>query len=64
MKMRTFEIDDGESIPITVIVDAEGFHITQTDNMGLEDNISLSWAHLEGLFELTDKLESMVNVRH
>jgi hypothetical protein len=61
---RIFEIDDGDTLPITVIVDADGFHITQQDNMGLEDHISLSWTHLMGLFELTDKLESMIHVRH
>lgn len=60
-----YEIDDQESLPITVIVDAEGFHLTQTDNMGLEDHISLSWSHLSGIFEITQKIEGMFkHVRH
>jgi hypothetical protein len=64
MTMRTFELDDGETLPLTVIVDSDGFHITQTDNMGIEDHLSLSWAHLMGLFELTEKMESQFHVRH
>jgi len=63
-KQRTYEIDDGQSMPITVIVDEDGFHLTQTDNMGLEDNLSLSWDHLLGLIELTEKVMENFYVRH
>ena len=62
---RTFEIDDGESIPLIMIVDAEGFHITQSDYSGYEDQISLSWSHIMGLLEIIDKLEGPTDyVRH
>ena len=62
---KIYEVDDGDTLPLTVIVDAEGFHITQQDNMGIEDNISLSWSHLMGIFEIVEKLEgSFKNVRH
>ena len=62
---RTFEIDDGDSIPLVLIVDAEGFHITQSDYSGYEDQISLSWSHIMGLLEIIDKLEGPTDhVRH
>jgi hypothetical protein len=60
-----FEIDDGEVLPLVLIVDEEGFHITQTDNIGYEDQISLSWSHVMGLLEVIDKLEGQTDyVRH
>lgn len=64
--IRSFEIDDGDSLPIVVLVDTEGFHLTQTDNMGLEDHISLSWSHIMGLLEMIETLEEGTtrNVRH
>ena len=40
-----FELDDEENMPVTIIVDTEGFHITQQDYQGFEDHISLSWIH-------------------
>lgn len=62
---RTFEIDDEDSIPLVLIVDADGFHITQTDYSGYEDQISLSWSHIMGLLEIIDKLEGPTDhVRH
>lgn len=62
---RTFEIDDGESIPLIMIVDDEGFHITQVDYSGYGDHISLSWSHIMGLLEIIDKLEGPTDyVRH
>lgn len=64
--IRSFEIDDGDSLPIVILVDTEGFHLTQTDNMGLEDHISLSWSHIMGLLEMIETLEEGTtrNVRH
>ena len=62
---RTFEIDDGNAIPLVLIVDADGFHITQSDYSGYEDQISLSWSHIMGLLEIIDKLEGPTDhVRH
>lgn len=64
--IRSFEIDDGDSRPIVVLVDTEGFHLTQTDNMGLEDQMSLSWSHIMGLLEMIETLDegTTKNVRH
>ena len=64
--IRSFEIDDGDSLPIVILVDTEGFHLTQTDNMGLEDHISLSWSHIMGLLEMIETLDegTTKNVRH
>lgn len=62
---RIFEIDDGDSIPLVLIVDAEGFHLTQTDNVGYEDHVSLSWSHVMGLIEVIENLEGQTDhVRH
>ena len=62
---RMFEIDDEDSIPLVVIVDADGFHITQSDYSGYEDQVSLSWSHIMGLLEIIDKLEGPTDhVRH
>jgi len=64
--IRSFEIDDGDTLPIVVLVDTEGFHLTQTDNMGLEDHMSLSWSHIMGLLEMIETLDegTTKNVRH
>ena len=64
--IRSFEIDDGDTLPIVILVDTEGFHLTQTDNMGLEDHISLSWSHIMGLLEMIETLDegTTKNVRH
>jgi hypothetical protein len=64
--MRSFDLDDGDTLPIVVLVDPEGFHLTQTDNMGLEDHVSLSWSHIMGLLELIETLDegTTKNVRH
>ena len=64
--IRSFEIDDGDTLPIVILVDTEGFHLTQTDNMGLEDHISLSWSPIMGLLEMIETLDegTTKNVRH
>jgi hypothetical protein len=54
-----FELNDGENMPVTVIVDTEGFHITQQDYEGFEDHISLSWTQMTGLFEIVERIEGM-----
>tara|TARA_B110000093_G_scaffold182773_1_gene230364 strand:+ start:2793 stop:3005 length:213 start_codon:yes stop_codon:yes gene_type:complete len=60
-----FELDDGQNMPVTVIVDTDGFHITQQDYEGYEDHISLSWHNLTGLFKIVERIEGMFkNGRH
>ena len=54
-----FELDDEENMPVTIIVDTEGFHITQQDYQGFEDHISLSWIQMAGLYEIVERIEGM-----
>ena len=66
----SLEIDDGESEnPLQTIIDSDGIHITQTDNMGLEDHVSLSWGHLEAILDVLEDMnkkyeQGTYNVRH
>lgn len=65
-EIRSFEIDDGETLPIVCLVDAEGIHFTQQDNMGLEDQLSFSWSHVLGFLDILEKIKTKDNnyVRH
>ena len=54
-----FEIDDGDTMPITIIVDRDGFHLTQPDYNHGDDQISLSWEQLMGLIEVVERTEGM-----
>lgn len=60
-----YEIDDGDTMPITIMVDPDGFHLTQPDYNHGDDHISMSWEQLMGLFEVVEKIEGMYqNGRH
>jgi len=54
-----YEIDDGETMPITIMVDPEGFHLTQPDYSWGDDHITITWTQLMGLFEVVEKIEGM-----
>ena len=54
----SLEIDDGQSEnPLQAIIDTDGIHITQTDNMGLEDHVSLSWGHIEAILDVLEDMQ-------
>lgn len=60
-----YEIDDGDTMPITIMVDPDGFHLTQPDYNHGDDHISMSWEQLMGLFEVVERIEGMYqNGRH
>lgn len=54
-----YEIDDGETMPITIMVDPDGFHLTQPDYSWGDDHITITWTQLMGLFEVVEKIEGM-----
>lgn len=54
-----YEIDDGETMPITIMVDPDGFHLTQPDYSWGDDHITITWTQLMGLFEVFEKIEGM-----
>lgn len=61
---RVFQIDDGYSVPLTVIVDEDGLHITQEDYQDMTDEVNASWDQVLGLIDILNNLESYFNVRH
>jgi hypothetical protein len=61
---RVFKIDDGYSVPLTVIVDEDGLHLSQEDYQDMTDEVTASWDQVMGLLDILNNLESYFNVRH
>lgn len=61
---RVFEIHDGDTVPVTVMVDEDGLHITQEDYQDMTDEIKLSWGQVLGLLDIIEKVEGQFDARH
>jgi hypothetical protein len=61
---RVFKIDDGYSVPLTVIVDEDGLHLSQEDYQDMTDEVTASWDQVMGLLDILNNLESYFHVRH
>lgn len=60
-----FALDDGQTVPLTVIIDGDGVHISQDDYQAYTDEITISWQQMFGLFQVLENIEGMFSdVRH